>query len=103
MGEITMHEHDFQILEGRDLTLPELGKEIENITGRTVTHSTGDIKRVIAHLPNFESESDTFVATFKLNHRNDYIDATFVAPKNQRNKLKEIPVHIELISYISKN
>ena len=81
-----MHEHDFQILEGRDLTLPELGKEIENITGRTVTHSTGDIKRVIAHLPNFESESDTFVA-----------------PKNQRNKLKEIPVHIELISYISKN
>ena len=23
-----MHEHDFQILEGRDLTLPELGKEI---------------------------------------------------------------------------
>ena len=78
-----MHEHDFQILEGRDLTLPELGKEIENITGRTV--------------------SDTFVATFKLNHRNDYIDATFVAPKNQRDKLKEIPVHIELISYISKN
>ena len=97
-----MHEHDFQILEGRDITLPELGKEIENITGRTVTHSTGDIKRVVAHLPNFESESDTFVATFKLNHRNDYIDATFVAPKNQRNKLKEIPVHIELISYISK-
>ena len=83
-----MHEHDFQILEGRDLTLPELGKEIENITGRTVTHSTGDIKRVVAHLPNFESESDTFVATFKL---------------NQRDKLKEIPVHIELISYISKN
>ncbi|MDT4035808.1 hypothetical protein RPO35_03365, partial [Staphylococcus hominis] len=31
-----MHEHDFQILEGRDITLPELGKEIENITGRTV-------------------------------------------------------------------
>ena len=53
-------------------------------------------------MPNFESESDTFVATFKLNHRNDYIDATFVAPKNQRDKLKEIPVHIELISYISK-
>ena len=42
-----MHEHDFQILEGRDITLPELGKEIENITGRTVTHSTGDIKRVV--------------------------------------------------------
>ena len=51
-----MHEHDFQILEGRDLTLPELGKEIENITGRTVTHSTGDIKRVVAHLPNLNQK-----------------------------------------------
>ena len=27
-----MHEHDFQILEGRDLTLPELGKEKNNWT-----------------------------------------------------------------------
>lgn len=44
----------------------------------------------------------TFVATFKLNHRNDFVDATFVAPKDQRDRLKEIPVHIELVSYISR-
>ena len=58
-----MHEQDFHILEGREITLPELGREI--ITGRTIVDSTGEIKRVVAHLPNFESDTDTFVATFK--------------------------------------
>ena len=82
-----MHEQDFRILEGQDITLPELGREIN---------------RVVAHLPNFDSDFDTFVATYKLNHQNDFIDAIFTAPKAQRNRLKEIPVHIELISYISK-
>ena len=73
-----MHEQDFRILEGQDITLPELGRELENITGHTIADSTGEIKRVIAHLPNFESDTDTFVA-------------------------KEVPVHAELISYISKS
>ena len=36
-----MHEQDFHILEGREITLPELGREIENITGRTIVDSTG--------------------------------------------------------------
>lgn len=48
-----MHEQDFRILEGQDITLPELGRELENITGHTIADSTGEIKRVIAHLPNF--------------------------------------------------
>ena len=76
-----MHEQDFSILEGKALTLPELGRELENITGRHVVDSTGEIKRVIAHLPNFESDTDTFVATYHLDHQNDFIDATFTAPK----------------------
>lgn len=82
--------------------ITRIRREIENITGRTIVDSTGEIKRVVAHLPNFESDTDTFVATFKLNHRNDFVDATFVAPKDQRDRLKEIPVHIELVSYISR-
>ncbi|AFH68979.1 TPA: hypothetical protein PQI25_001455 [Staphylococcus aureus] len=98
-----MHEQDFRILEGQDITLPELGKELENITGRTITDSTGEIKRVIAHLPNFESDTDTFVATYRLNHQQDFIDATFTALKSDRTRLKEVPVHVELISYISKS
>lgn len=98
-----MHEQDFNILEEQNITLPELGRELENITGRTIIDSTSEIKRVIAHLPNFESETDTFVATYRLNHQNDFIDATFTAPKNQRDHLKEIPVNIELISYITKS
>ena len=97
-----MHEQDFHILEGREITLPELGREIENITGRTIVDSTGEIKRVVAHLPNFESDTDTFVATYKLNHKNDFIDATFTAPKSERGRLKEVAVNVELISYISK-
>ncbi|ADC88235.1 hypothetical protein H6Y62_10800 [Staphylococcus lugdunensis] len=97
-----MHEQDFRILEGQDITLPELGRELETLTGRTIVDSTGEINRVVAHLPNFDSDFDTFVATYKLNHQNDFIDAIFTAPKAQRNRLKEIPVHIELISYISK-
>ena len=64
-----MHEQDFNILEGKNLTLPELGRELENITGRTIVDSTSEIKRVIAHLPNFESDTDTFVATYRLNHQ----------------------------------
>ena len=97
-----MHEQDFSILEGKALTLPELGRELENITGRQLIDSTGEIKRVIAHLPNFESDTDTFVATYKLNHKNDFIDATFTAPKSERGRLKEVAVNVELISYISK-
>ncbi|BCU51629.1 uncharacterized protein (DUF2252 family) [Staphylococcus auricularis] len=97
-----MHEQEFRLLEGRDMTLPELGKEIENITGRRVADTTGEIKRVIAHLPNFESDTDTFVVTYRLDHQQDYIDATFTALKTEREQLKQVPVHIELMSYISK-
>lgn len=97
-----MHEQEFDLLEGRAITLPELGRELENITGRQIKDSTGEIKRVIAHLPNFESDTDTFVATYQLNHQNDFIDATFTAPKSDRNRLKEIAVNVELISYITK-
>lgn len=39
-----MHEQDFRILEGQDITLPELGRELENITGHTIADSTGEIK-----------------------------------------------------------
>ncbi|HDP2322438.1 TPA: hypothetical protein P6I36_001484 [Staphylococcus aureus] len=98
-----MHEQDFRILEGQDITLPELGRELENITGHTIADSTGEIKRVIAHLPKFESDTDTFVATYRLNHQQDFIDATFTALKSDRARLKEVPVHVELISYISKS
>ena len=98
-----MHEQDFNILEGQDMTLPELGRELENITGRTIVDSTGEIKRVVAQLPNFESDTDTFVATYHLNHQHDFIDATFTAPKSQREHLKEIPVHVELITYVTKS
>src|SRR5699024_12543252 len=97
-----MHEQDFNLLEGRSITLPELGREIESITGREIKDSTGEIKRVIAHLPNFESDTDTFVATYKLNHKNELIDATFTAPKSERDRIKEVAVNDEFISNITR-
>ncbi|MCG3413121.1 hypothetical protein K0018_08610 [Staphylococcus massiliensis] len=97
-----MYEKDFHLLEGETISLPELGKKIESITGYQVKESTGEIKRVVAHLPNFDSETDTFVATYRLNHNRDLVDATFTANKSDRNRLKEIPVQIELISYVSR-
>ncbi|MDN8952161.1 hypothetical protein Q0P33_14675, partial [Staphylococcus aureus] len=77
-------------------TLPEFGKELDNFTGRTISDSTGEIKRVISHLPNFESDTDTFVATYRLNHQQDFRDATFTALKSDRTRLKVVPVHVEL-------
>ncbi|EUZ00351.1 hypothetical protein O527_02771, partial [Staphylococcus aureus M0440] len=41
--------------------------------------------------------------TYRLNHQQDFIDATFTALKSDRARLKEVPVHVELISYISKS
>lgn len=96
-----MHEQDFHILEGQHITLPELGRELENITGRHIVDSTGTIKRVVAHLPNFDSDTDTFVATYQLDNH-DFVDATFIAAKADRDQLKEIPVYIKLISYMSR-
>ena len=81
-----MHEQDFNILEGQNITLPELGRELENITGRTIIDSTSEIKRVIAHLPNFESDTDTFVATYRLNHQ--MILLMQHLPPKERDRLK---------------
>ena len=58
-----MHEQDFNILEGKKMTLVELGRELENLTGRTILDRSSEIKGVIAHLLNFESDTDTFVAS----------------------------------------
>ena len=38
-----MHEQDFRILEGQDITLPELGRELETLTGRTIVDSPGEM------------------------------------------------------------
>ena len=97
-----MHEQEFYILEGQKMTLPELGREIENITGFTIKDSTGEVRRDIGLMPNFESELDTYVATYRLNNQHDLVDAVFTIEKSQATRIKEVPVDIKLMSYISK-
>ncbi|ARJ51221.1 hypothetical protein [Staphylococcus lutrae] len=98
-----MYEKEFRLLEGRDMTLIELGRELENITGYPMIDSTGELKRVIALKPNFKHDWETYTATYRLNHKNDFVDAVFTTQKGYRpERLKEVPVTIQLISYISK-
>ncbi|MBI5973999.1 hypothetical protein [Staphylococcus canis] len=98
-----MHEKSFEKLEGREMSLNELGRELEKVTGYSVKHSTADVKRSIALKPNFKHDWETYVATYHLDHRNDSVDAVFTTKKGQNlERIKEKPVTIQLVSYISK-
>lgn len=98
-----MYEKEFNLIEGRDMSLVELGREIENITGYSIIDSTGEIHRNIALKPNFEHDWETYTATYRLNHKNDLVDAVFTTTKGQNlDRLKDKAVKIQLISYISR-
>ncbi|QDW99388.1 hypothetical protein [Staphylococcus agnetis] len=98
-----MYEKEFNLIEGREMSLVELGREIENITGYTLVDSTGDINRYIALKPNFKHDWETYTATYRLNHKNDFVDAIFTTTKGQdMARIKEKAVKIQLISYISR-
>ncbi|QLK85465.1 hypothetical protein [Staphylococcus sp. 17KM0847] len=98
-----MYEKEFALLEGRDMSLVELGRELENITGYDMIDSTGELERSIALKPNFQHDWETYTATYRLKHRHDYIDAVFNIIKDyNEERIKEVPVKIQLISYISK-
>ncbi len=101
--DTSMHEKSFEKLEGREMNLVELGREFENITGYTMIDSTSEVNRSIALKPNFEHDWETYVATYRLNHKRDLIDVVFTTKKGQNlDRIKEIPVKVQLISYISR-
>ncbi|MFP4946580.1 hypothetical protein ACJV2Z_08505 [Staphylococcus pseudintermedius] len=98
-----MYEKEFRLLEGRDISLVELGRELENITGYAIIDSTGKLQRSIALKPNFDHDWETYTATYRLNHKNDFVDAVFTTQKGQNpERLKEVPITIQLLSYISR-
>lgn len=101
--DIAMYEKEFNLIEGREMSLVELGREIENITGYTIVDATGEIQRNIALKPNFKHDWETYTATYRLNHKNDFVDAIFTTIKGQDvTQLKNKAVKIQLISYISR-
>lgn len=98
-----MYEKEFSLIEGRKMSLVELGREIENITGYSIIDSTGEIQRNIALKPNFKHDWETYTATYRLNHKHDFVDAIFTTTKGQNlERLKDKAVKIQLISYISR-
>ncbi|WP_145521209.1 hypothetical protein, partial [Staphylococcus warneri] len=95
-------QQHFTILQPKPLTLPQLPTQLQNITPTHLIHSTPQIKPLIPHLPNFQSHTHTFLPTYPLNHQNHFIHPTFTPPKNQPHHLKQIPLNIQLITYITK-
>ncbi|MGN5883454.1 hypothetical protein [Staphylococcus simulans] len=98
-----MHEQQFFELEGKQMTLREVGKAIEKITGYEHTSLSAQVKRRVAQKPNFESDTDTFEATYQLSHLGDFVDVVFTAPKSEKERLQEVPVTVQLISYNTRS
>ena len=98
-----MYEQQFFELEGNKMTLREVGKAIEKITGYQHDAPAAQVRRRVAQKPNFESDTDTFEATYKLSHLGDFVDVVFTAPKSERDRLQEVPVTVQLISYNTRS
>lgn len=98
-----MYEPQFHELEHKKMTLKQVSEAIEKITGYALEQPTGQVKRLVALKPNFESDYDTFQATYKLNHLGDFVDVIFTAPKADKDRLQDISVEIDHISYITRS
>nr|WP_263314072.1 hypothetical protein [Mammaliicoccus sp. Marseille-Q6498] len=96
-----MHEKDFVLIEGKKLTLIELGREIENITGRTLQSTVGEVRSWPSEAVIFDRKSNINQVTFRFNDVNDIIDATIEVPRGFKNYDTE-PVTVKLLSYIRK-
>lgn len=96
-----MHEKDFVLIEGKKLTLLELGHEIESITGRTLKSTTGEVKSWPSEAVIFDRKSNVNQVTYRFNDVNDIIDATIEVPRGFDN-YKTDPVTVKLLTYIRK-
>ncbi|MGV3274877.1 hypothetical protein [Staphylococcus sp. 11261D007BR] len=98
-----MYEKEFEQLEGQSISIKKLEKELKKIVGETFDVETYEVNRSIALKPNFEQDWETYIITYHLNHKKDLIDVVFTTEKDQNYKrIKELPVKVQLISYISK-
>lgn len=98
-----MHEEKFVLMEGETMTLVEIAKELEHITGYTTRDTFGDIDRVVAQKPNFEQDFETYVINYQFNESEDEVDVTVTTPKDGRQNLKNDKVKIRLISYKTRS
>lgn len=97
-----MHEKDFVLIEGKQITLLELGKEIETITGKTLQSTTGELKSWPSEAVKFDRASNINQVTYRFNEVSDLIDATIEVPRGFKNYQTE-PVKVNLLTYIRKS
>ncbi|WP_301420294.1 hypothetical protein [Mammaliicoccus lentus] len=96
-----MHEENFVLIEGQKLTLLELGRELETITGRTLQSTTGEIRSWPSEAVIFDRKSNVNQVTYRFNDNNDIVDATIEVPRGFKNYDTE-PVMIKLLTYFRK-
>lgn len=96
-----MHEKEFVLIEGKKITLLELGKEIENITGRTLKVTTGEVRSWPSEAVVFDRKSNVNQITYRFNDVNDIIDATIEVPRGFKDYDTD-PVTVKLLTYIRR-
>lgn len=96
-----MHEKEFVLIEGKKITLLELGKEIENITGRTLKSTTGEVRSWPSEAVVFDRKSNVNQVTYRFNDVNDLIDATIEVPRGFKDYDTD-PVTVKLLTYIRR-
>lgn len=99
-----MHEEKFYLIEGKEMTIKELAKELEAATGTELEDVEGD--RVVVKKPAPERGFEAFTVTFKLKHTVDFIDAV-ITTNNTKKRLAEYDLEngvftVRLISYVRK-
>lgn len=97
-----MHENKFNIVEGKVMSLEELGHEVEQITGMKVKKFDGLESRVVAQKPSPDQEFETFNARFDFEESYDFVDVVFTTDKKSRTEdydLKKDEVKVQLMSY----
>lgn len=101
-----MHEEKFYLIEGKKMTIQELGQELEAATGSELEDIQGSIDRVVVKKPAPERGFEAFTVTFHLKHSVDLIDAV-ITTDNPKKRLADYDFEnteytVRLISYIRK-
>ncbi|TDM12230.1 hypothetical protein [Macrococcus lamae] len=97
-----MNEEKFVLIENQSMTLNELARELESITGYTVKDSFGDVNRIVAQKPNFDDDFESFLVTYEFHESDDIVDATITTPRDENVNLKTEAVKLRLLSYKSR-
>lgn len=79
-----MYEKAFILVEGKTLTLKELGSEIESIIGKPVVDIQGTPERVVVKKPAPEQEFEAFNVTYQVEGSKDFISSVVTTKSKKK-------------------